>query len=323
MRILNRLSAIAAGIVTLWLVGSAVFLYLWLPHYTRGVPVVVPDFHGSSLAAARSTALKMGLVVGKVDRRPDNSVPRGSVVDHLPVKGQQVKQKRPINFIVSSGPETAKVPDLVNKSLREVEFELMVRNLVLGRRVYTYSDTFPMTDTVIASSPSADVEVEFDTPVDVLLSRGPQRLEFLMPSLLGVRREDAERQVRSLRLSLADVIYESRPGQETGTVVGQYPPANAAITTGEPVTLTVNQPSARASSNTRTRIVTINYEVGGSPGTDVRLKIIVRDQAGAHEMVNGFVKGGHHVSIPRAVVGNATLLIYEGDMDEPKLQEPL
>jgi serine/threonine-protein kinase len=320
MRWLNRLFLGSVGVFVVWLSGIVVFLYIWLPLYVRGRPVEVPDFRKMTLRAAKTRALKMGLVVGFVEQRPDAEIPRGDVISHLPSAGLRVKQKRPINFIVSTGPETVRVPDLTGRAIREAEYELSLRSLALGHRVYTYTDLFGV-DTIIASSPGSNALVARDSAVNVLVSKGSQPLEYLMPRLVGLPLADAERQVQAYRLQLADIVYEYRSGYEQGAVVAQYPEANASIASRDPVTLTVNQSRPRESGNQR--IVTVNHQVGGSAEEDVRIKIVVQDQTGSHEMVNGFVKGGRNISIPRSVVGSATLFIYEGDMDVPVRQERL
>jgi len=319
MRWLNRLFLGSVGVFVVWLSGVVIFLYVWLPLYVRGKPVEVPDFRNMPFQAAKAAALKKGLVVGFVERRPDAEVPRGNVISHLPAAGLRVKQKRPINFIVSTGPETVRVPELANRALREAEYELSLRSLVLGQRVYTYTDMFPV-DTIIASSPGPNALVPRDSAVNVLVSKGPQPLEYLMPRLIGLPLADAEREVQAYRLQLADIVYEYRSGYEQGVVVAQYPEANAPISWRDPVTLTVNQRPRELSNQ---RIITVNHQVGGTADQDVRIKIIVQDQTGSHEMVNGFVKGGRYISIPRLVVGNAMLFIYEGDMDVPIRQERL
>lgn len=320
MRGLNRLFVGAVGVFLVWLSGMFVFFYVWLPLYVRGKPVEVPDFRNLSLRAAKAKAIRMGLVVGFVEQRPDAEVPRGNVIAHLPGAGLRVKQKRPINFVVSSGPETVRVPDLANRTLREAEYELSLRSLVLGQRVYTYHDGFPV-DSIVASSPGANALVPRDSVVRVLVSRGPQPLEYLMPRLIGLPLAEAERQIQTCRLQLADIVFESRSGHDEGVVVAQYPEPNASVAWREPVTLTVNQFRSREADHRR--IVTVNHQVGGSADQDVRIKIVIQDQTGSYEMVNGFVKGGRHISIPRSVVGSATLFVYEGDMEVPIRQERL
>lgn len=320
MRGLNRLFRGAVGIFIVWVSGIVFFLYIWLPFYVRGKSVAVPDFRNMSLRAAKAKAIRMGLVVGFVEQRPDAEIPRGNVISHLPDAGLRVKQKRPINFIVSSGPETVRVPDLSHRALREADYELSLRSLVLGQRVYTYHDGFPV-DMIIASSPGANALVPRESVVHVLVSKGPQPLEYLMPRLIGLPLAEAERKVQLYRLQVADIVFEYRSGYDEGVVIAQYPEPNASIAWREPVTLTVNQFRPRELGNRR--VVTVNHQVGGSADQDVRVKIVIQDQTGSYEMVNGFVKGGRYISIPRSVVGSATLFVYEGDMEVPIRQERL
>jgi serine/threonine-protein kinase len=319
--LLHRLSRVSAVFLIVWTAGVLGFLYVWLPWYVRGEVVTVPDFGKMPLEEARMQARRMGLSVAEPEERPDNAIARGHVVSHVPAPGQRVKENRPITFVVSSGPEMVEVPDLTEKSLREGEYELALAGLDLGARIYVYSDDVVVADTIITTSPSPEALAPYGSAVNVLLSRGPRPVDLLMPQLVGMNIEEARRLLGRYRLGMSDVIERLDTGAAPGIVLAQYPQQNAIISSGERVTLTVNQRRARDMSGART--VIIEHRTNGTAEDEVRLKIVVQDEAGRHEILNGFVSGGRRISQPRVVQGKATLYVYEQDMETPLRREEL
>ncbi|NLO31741.1 MAG: PASTA domain-containing protein, partial [Candidatus Hydrogenedentes bacterium] len=68
-------------------------------------PVSVPDVAGKVLADAKSSIKDAGLVVGEVDGQHNNMVTAGSVIIQDPAAGAGVYRGRPVDLIISLGPE--------------------------------------------------------------------------------------------------------------------------------------------------------------------------------------------------------------------------
>ena len=69
-------------------------------------PVSVPDVAGKVLADAKSSIKDAGLVVGEVDGQHNNMVTAGSVIIQDPAAGAGVYRGRPVDLIISLGPES-------------------------------------------------------------------------------------------------------------------------------------------------------------------------------------------------------------------------
>jgi len=86
--------------------------------------IEVPDVTRKTEANARALIEDAGLEVGDVSRRPDSTVPQGVVISQDPTGGVLVTVERKVNLVVSSGPPTAVVPNVVGRSEEDARFLL-------------------------------------------------------------------------------------------------------------------------------------------------------------------------------------------------------
>jgi len=98
----------------------------------------------------------------------------------------------------------------------------------LGLRVEVeqkfYSATVP-TGKIVSQAPEPGTQVRRGWRVLVAESLGPQRVS--PPDVVGQTERAAEINIRRRGLQVGEVAVVSMPGQETGKVVAQSPPANA------------------------------------------------------------------------------------------------
>jgi high affinity sulfate transporter 1 len=74
--------------------------------------VVIPDVTGQPEADAVATLATSGLVVGRVDRAPHQTVPAGLVVSTIPEAGTEVADGTRVDVSVSTGPAPSPSPEL-------------------------------------------------------------------------------------------------------------------------------------------------------------------------------------------------------------------
>jgi serine/threonine-protein kinase len=106
----------------------------------------------------------------RVTASQSEDVRRGLVVSQVPGPGGVAESGSSVRIVVSLGPSSVVVPDLVGRSLAEAE-ELLAQR---GLRVQTGAEwpSFEPPGTVILQVPSPGTDVEHGSLVGVVVSRG-------------------------------------------------------------------------------------------------------------------------------------------------------
>ena len=270
---LNGVFTISVLVMILWAGSVLGFLYSWIPNYVEGEVVTIPDLEGLPAERAKQRALDLGLKVNyaATETRNDASQPRGYVLSHVPAPMQTVKRTRPIRFILSSGPERSTVPDLRHKTVGQAEFELSILGLRTGMVAHTHSERLPTPQSIIATTPGAGTELARGDRVDLLVSLGPRPVEMTMPTLTGLTLAEARKLATDELLYVEKVERRRAPRAKADLVLAQIPPAGSRVLSGSGVTLTVNEPPARASGGSR--LVIIQHTVSGGVPDDATVPV--------------------------------------------------
>ncbi|MGW5069950.1 Stk1 family PASTA domain-containing Ser/Thr kinase [Streptomyces cyaneofuscatus] len=165
---------------------------------SRGPEIVrVPDVAGSSLADARRSLKKVGLVPGMVTREFSEDVARGEVIRTDPRAGTDRNPDTAVALIVSKG-SPVDVPDVSGLSVEDATAELAEEGLkvdVLPGRVHS-----PEADGDIAKqSPGAGTEAAEGDTIELTVSKGPRMLD--VPDITG-------RDVDEARATLEEAGFE-------------------------------------------------------------------------------------------------------------------
>ena len=111
----------------------------WLSFTTNhGEFVTVPALKGKSLSAAEIELDDNNLIMQVQDSANYNpNYPKFAVIDQVPVAGAKVKEDRKIYIMVNpSGYRKIEVPDLKEKTLREVKPTLEALGFKVGKLIY-------------------------------------------------------------------------------------------------------------------------------------------------------------------------------------------
>jgi serine/threonine-protein kinase len=134
--------------------------------------VTVPNLVGKSRQEAEQILSERDLEVGLVTERDDPAEP-GTVLEQSPGAGERVDPGTPVNLIVSSGPGTVAVPNVVCDDLDTAEQEIEGRGLDMQVEDEEFSLQCPE-GTVARQEPEAGTEVERGSTVRVWESLGPE-----------------------------------------------------------------------------------------------------------------------------------------------------
>ena len=236
-RRLIKLAIIASLAGALVLGGVLIFnsIVAWL----NPPEVRVPEVVGLSRLAGIQMLRQAGLRV--VEQPPQyHGEPSDTIIMIDPVADTLVKQGREIMVWVSLGPRIGYVPDVVSATEREASVTIENYGLVVGDVTRQHDRTIPE-GFVIDQNPKADIQVPAGTPVDLVISLGPEPVSISMPPMRGEHITDALNTIRALKLTEGVVVERESTTYPVGSVMEQTPPAGRTINEGQRVDLVISR----------------------------------------------------------------------------------
>jgi serine/threonine-protein kinase len=204
----------------------------------RSREVQVPSLVGHTVNEATQTLLDVGLGLRVDDnRRADDKVPAGRIMQQDPPAGVQARQQRTIRVWVSSGPRTTSVPPLVGQTERTAQLRLQQDGLNVAS-VSEFRSPDYAADAVIAQDPPPNAKAP---SVALLINRGEQATTYVMPDVIGMDADRAAAALRGRGLRVAIVGSQPYPDVPPGTVVRQQPAGGFQVGPADPISLEVSR----------------------------------------------------------------------------------
>ena len=200
-------------------------------------PIPVPDVVGQAQADAEAAIVSAGLTVGTVTMADSDTVPAGDVVSQNPVGGTLVPPGTGVELVVSTGPATVAVPDVVGQVQADAEAAILGAGLVVGTITTTDSDTVPSGE-VISQNPVGGTLVATGSPVDLVVSAGPAPVA--VPDVVGQAQADAEAAIGTAGLIVGAVTTANSDTLPAGSVISQIPVGGTLVALGSVVDLVVS-----------------------------------------------------------------------------------
>lgn len=155
--------------------GAACFLLvvdlLFMPLYLlSGREIVVPDFIGKTWPEAHTLARKGQVLIARNGKEYHDTVEKEHIAMQRPTAGTRVKPGRRVFVVISKGPESVIVPDVVGKSRRDAELKLREAGLTMGEERVRTSRQFA-SGVVMRQYPKAGMQVQAGTEVGLHISR--------------------------------------------------------------------------------------------------------------------------------------------------------
>jgi serine/threonine-protein kinase len=170
------------------LVGLALVLLIRIISPSGDATIVaVPDVSNISVEAATATLESLGLVVELSDV-PDPDVATGLVAGTDPAAGTDLDSGATITLLISTGPSSVDVPNLLNLTKDEATSIILAAGLTLGDIDFEVSPVVPA-DTVLSQDPMPGTELESGSKVSIVVSVGTDAID--MPDIVGRSRADA------------------------------------------------------------------------------------------------------------------------------------
>ncbi len=229
-----------AGAVLLVFIAAG---YISFNSFVRSGVITVPELVGLTEPEAQARLADAGLTlrVDEDDRRFDEIVPVGNILQQDPVSGSIVKQGSSVEVIVSLGQELVEVPDLTGQALQAAQVTLHAAGLGLGRTAGVFSPV-GAPGTVVDQNPRPGEQVGRAQTVELFLCLEGRAETFVMPDLVyrdfdGVRSFFDRRGFR-----LGSIKFESYEGIAPGVILRQYPPPGHQLRRQDVISLVVSTP---------------------------------------------------------------------------------
>jgi len=235
---------------------------LFTPVQTYSVPELVGQDYEEVLEDAELLQNRFEVVV---EATITDDAEAGTILKQTPAAESQVDASvTEITVVVSGGPEVVYMIDLKDMEYRKAFIALNEMGLKYDTPTYEFHDEIPEGH-VISFTPLADTPVHPGTTrVQMVLSKGPERKEFVMPSLVEMTQENAESRITTMNLVVGNVTPVYSETVPVGKVVSHYPDATTTVKEGTRVNLEISKgPDPSLPPPEVTRTVTVQMPDAG------------------------------------------------------------
>jgi eukaryotic-like serine/threonine-protein kinase len=211
--------------------------------FVAGKSLKTPSFVNLSPdeAAARAAELGLSVQVDAAQEGFDDAVPAHRVRAQSPAADTAVKTGQTIRLFLSLGPRTVRMPDLTGLPARGATHALSKAGL---KEAAVSAARLPGPAGVLAQGVAAGAIAGPDTPVDVLVNRGPADVAWVMPDLIGRDFERVKSAFEERGFRIGGVRSQGYEGAATGTILRQFPLAGAPVTRRDALSFVIASPEA-------------------------------------------------------------------------------
>jgi len=237
-RLLRGLGLVAYALVLL--VAFVLAAYTAFSFFVRSGVTTVPALKGVTREEAANQLADQGLSLYTAgeQKRYDDTVPAGRVVQQSPDARTLVKRGSSVKLVVSLGPQRVEVPPLTGRSLPAAQAELSGSGLGMGKILGSLAPG-KEPGTVVEQDPDPKTSVAPSTPVDVLLAMAVPGDRFIMPDLISRDYEQVQPYFARRGFRFGSVKYERYEGVAAGSILRQFPLPGHPLSRGDAISLVV------------------------------------------------------------------------------------
>ena len=276
--------------------------------------VIVPELVGKEVVYTLELLTGLELDIKVKGSEYSSDVPKHHVIFQQPAAGAEIKKGRDVKIILSKGPETIILRDLIGRPFREALVILEDEGICMG---VTSRSFHPTADPgqVIAQYPYAGAPIARSRCVDLLVSNGRRPESFIMPRVAGMPLDKAVLLLETEKLLVRVVPGKWDNKYNLEVILGQEPFAGAHITRNTPVRLVVNRPeddSGLGGSLYSDRMHLFRHRTG-SGYLRKKLRIELGTGSELNELFNEFVKPGEEIWLAIPTGLKESIFVYEND----------
>ncbi|CAB4865558.1 unannotated protein [freshwater metagenome] len=211
----------------------------WYVLIGPGSKVVVPSVIGGTESDAQSTLKPLGLTSAVVEKRFDEEIPEGRIIESIPGGGGRVDANGQVKLVISKGPERYEIPTLAGLTPEAAVNLLAKLPIKVGDISEEFNSTIPK-GFVISSTPKTGEKVKRDSLINILVSKGVETVN--LDSYVGKSRDQALNELTdSGFIVVPKDVYDEKI--MAGLVISQTPAGGAPATKGSKITLLVSKGS--------------------------------------------------------------------------------
>jgi beta-lactam-binding protein with PASTA domain len=228
---------LAALILLLLILAGLLFLLVrnFADDNNDPVLVTVPNVVGQPADQAQAALEAQGF---RVTRATDTSErPVDEVIDQDPAGNEQAEEGSEVTITLSAGPETAKVPDVVGRTLDEASSLVIDAGFVPSQKAEENADVEE--GLVIRTDPAANADAALNSTVTIFYSSGPTTIG--IPDVRGQSVNDARNTLAGA--GFTGTIQERQEASNDvpeGQVIGTEPGAGQQAAANTTITLVVS-----------------------------------------------------------------------------------
>jgi eukaryotic-like serine/threonine-protein kinase len=213
--------------------------------------VAVPDLVGKTPPEARSIAELNGFQFEIERQYYSPKIPAGRILSQIPEAGTQIRRGWQIRVAESLGPQRINIPDVVGRSERAAEINILRRGLDIGTVTQVDLAGVPP-DQVVAQNPSSSASSISAPKISLLAAETPPKQAYVMPTFVGqtvgaatAALKDAGLQVGNVTIAAVSSAPSEPPQthnpvpQTSSTIVSQNPAAGSKVLVGSSINFEV------------------------------------------------------------------------------------
>ena len=216
----------AAILTVAAIVIAVIFWLITLPQPDIATAPRIPDLTNYTRAEA-ITALEDRDLVPVIEEQTDEDTPGGYVISSDPVAGTTIQEGSSVIIVISSGPESADVPDFGQLTLEAYTQKLTELGLNVGQ-IRSADDATAPANRVLSVTPEPGTELRAGSTVNITVSSGDVNI----PDLVGQPLEVARSMTSSLNVN---VKLNPVSTSDTGCVASEnYPIMSQSLVSFNP-----------------------------------------------------------------------------------------
>jgi len=211
----------------------------WYALIGPGSRIVVPSVVGASIEEANEALAPLGLTSEVIERRFDEDIASGKILESDPSGGDKVDAGGRVNLVVSKGQERYVIPVLTGLTPSAALKVLTSQPLKSAGISEEFNTTIPK-GLVISSNPPNGQKVKRDTPVSILVSKGIE--EIALTTYVGQSADQAQNELTEVGFNVESSFAYSET-VAAGAVVSQTPAGVVSAPKGSTITLVISKGS--------------------------------------------------------------------------------
>ena len=211
----------------------------WYTLIGPGSRVVVPSVVGATIRQAVSTLTPLGLTTVVLEKRFDEEITAGTIIESDPPGGGRVDSGGEVKLIISKGPERYTIPALKGLTPKAAQAVIEKYPLLIGTSTEAFNMAIPK-GFVISSEPPVGTKVKRDSQLSLVISKGVETLP--LASYEGKSGEQALNELTDLGFNV-ESTYAFDENIFSGAVISQKPTGVDVAPKGSTITLIISKGS--------------------------------------------------------------------------------